>query len=73
MEFDQLSNLKILDMKECSGLKNLPKALAKLRSLRCVICDENTERQWLAIKASTMPNLIVEVIEERFNFDWLDD
>jgi len=73
MEFDQLSNLKILDMRECSGLKKLPKVLAKLRSLRCVICDESTERQWLAIKASTMPNLIVEVIEERFNLDWLDD
>eukprot|EP00253_Pinus_taeda_P017016 PITA_17016 len=73
MEFDQLSNLKNLDMRECSGLKKLPKALAKLRSLRCVICDESTERQWLAIKASTMPNLVVEVIEERFNLDWLDD
>eukprot|EP00253_Pinus_taeda_P030662 PITA_30662 len=63
MEFDQLSNLKIFDMRECSGLKKLPKALAKLRSLKCVICDESTEREWLAIKASTMPNLIVEVIE----------
>jgi len=33
MEFEQLSKLKMLDMDECSGLKILPKALAKLRSL----------------------------------------
>jgi len=73
MEFDQLSNLKMLDMRECSGLKKLPKALAKLKSLRRVICDESTGRQWQAIKASVMPNLTVEVVEERFNLDWLDD
>jgi len=73
MEFDQLSKLKMLDMRECSGLKKLPKALAKLKSLRRVICDESTGRQWQAIKASVMPNLTVEVVEERFNLDWLDD
>jgi len=73
MEFDQLSNLKILDMRECSGLKMLPKTLTKLRSLKRVICDKHTEQQWLAIKASAMPNLTVDVVEERFNLDWLDD
>lgn len=73
MQFDQLSNLKMLDMRECSGLKKLPKALANLKSLRRVICDESTGRQWLAIRASTMPNLTVEVVEERFSLDWLDE
>jgi Leucine-rich repeat (LRR) protein len=73
MEFGQLPKLKTLDMNECSGLKMLPKALAKLRSLKRVICDEHTEQQWLAIKASAMPNLTVNVVEERFNLDWLDD
>jgi hypothetical protein len=73
MEFGQLPKLKTLDMNECSGLKMLPKALAKLRSLKRVICDEHTEQQWLAIKASAMPNLTVDVVEERFNLDWLDD
>eukprot|EP00253_Pinus_taeda_P017312 PITA_17312 len=73
MEFDQLSKLKMLDMNECSGLKMLPKALAHLRCLKRVICDEDTEQQWLAIKASSMPNLTVDVVEERFSLDWLDD
>jgi Leucine-rich repeat (LRR) protein len=73
MEFDQLPKLKMLDMNECSGLEMLPKTLAKLSSLKRVICDEHTEQQWLAIKASAMPNLTVDVVEERFNLDWLDD
>lgn len=60
-------------MRECSGLKILPKALTKLRSLKHVICDEHTGKQWLDIKASAMPNLIVDVVEEHFSLDWLDD
>eukprot|EP00253_Pinus_taeda_P001389 PITA_01389 len=72
MEFGQLSNLKMLDMKECSGLKKLPKTLAKLRSLSRVICDENMERHWRSIKASAMPTLTIDVVEECFNLDWLD-
>jgi len=63
----------MLDMNECSGLEMLPKTLAKLSSLKRVICDEHTEQQWLAIKASARPNLTVDVVEERFNLDWLDD
>ncbi|KAH9297959.1 hypothetical protein KI387_029641 [Taxus chinensis] len=72
-DFNQLLNLKILDMRECSGLRQLPKSLGKLKSLRCVICDEKTGRQWLSIKASAMPGLTLEVVEECFNLDWLDD
>jgi len=59
-------------MKECSGLKKFPKALAKLRSLSRVICDENMEKQWRSIKASAMPTLTIDVVEECFNLDWLD-
>jgi hypothetical protein len=39
-------------MRECSGLKKLPEALTKLRSLTRVTCDENMERQWRSIKVS---------------------
>ena len=41
MEFEQISNLKVLDMRDFSRLKNLLKELAKIKSLRCVIYDEN--------------------------------
>ena len=74
MEFCQLSNLKMLDMRKCSGLKKLPKGLTKLRYLQHVICDcdKNTEGQWQSIKTSTIPNLIIDPVEESFNLDWLD-
>nr|ABR16233.1 unknown [Picea sitchensis] len=72
-EFHRLSKLKMLDMRECSGLKKLPEALTKLRSLTRVTCDEHTERQWLSIKASAMPNLIIVVVKECFNLDWLEN
>uniref|UniRef100_A0A0C9RGS0 TSA: Wollemia nobilis Ref_Wollemi_Transcript_25735_2823 transcribed RNA sequence n=1 Tax=Wollemia nobilis TaxID=56998 RepID=A0A0C9RGS0_9CONI len=73
LEFNQLSNLEILDMRECSGLRQLPKSLGKLRSLRHVICDEETERQWQLIKANVMPQLKLDVVQECFSLDWLDD
>eukprot|EP01018_Ginkgo_biloba_P004421 Gb_41060 [translate_table: standard] len=69
----QLCSLKKLDMRECFGLRLLPKALGKLRSLRHVICDEKIEQQWLAIRCSAMPELIVEKMEEHFHLDWLDN
>eukprot|EP00253_Pinus_taeda_P028142 PITA_28142 len=73
MEFHQLSKLRILDMRECSGLKKLPKSLAKLKSLRCVVCDEDNERQWQSIQISGMPNLKIDPVKESFSLDWLDD
>ena len=45
-------------------MKKLPKAFAKLRSLRRVVCDKNMERQWRSIKAYAMPALAIDVVEE---------
>ena len=73
VELCQLSSLRKLDMRECSGLRQVPKEVAKLKSLRHVICDEKTEQLWLSIKASALPKLIVEAVQENFNLDWLDD
>lgn len=70
-EFDQLSHLETLDMRGCEKLKKLPEGVTKLGSLKHIICDENTKRQWLSIKASAMPKLTVVVVEERFELDWL--
>lgn len=65
--FDQLSNLETLDMRECSRLKKLHKV--KLKSLkRVIISDPAMEGEWLSI-----PDLIVEVVVERFSLDWLDE
>ena len=58
----KIPNLDVFDMTECSRLKNIPKELAKLKSLRHVIYDENVGQQWLAIKAFSMPNLIVQSV-----------
>lgn len=65
--FDQLSNLETLNMRECSRLKKLHKV--KLKSLkRVIISDPAMEGEWLSI-----PDLIVEVVVERFSLDWLDE
>ncbi len=63
MDFDWLSNLKILDMKEWSRLKKLHNALAKLRYLIHVIYDESIEQECIDIKSSTMPYLTVVVVK----------
>ncbi|GLJ30695.1 hypothetical protein SUGI_0608150 [Cryptomeria japonica] len=72
-EFGQLSSLKVLDMRECSHVKKIPKSANGLKSLVRVICDEKIGRQWTAIKASSIPRLHVEVAEEHFHLDWLED
>ena len=60
-------------MRECSRVKQLPKSASDLRSLVHVICDEKIRHQWLSIKAFTIPNLRLEVAEEHFHLDWLED
>ncbi|GLJ30694.1 hypothetical protein SUGI_0608130 [Cryptomeria japonica] len=72
-EFSQLSSLEGLDMRECSHVKKIPKSSSELKSLVHVICDEKLSLQWTAIKASNIPRLNVEVAEEPFHLDWLED
>lgn len=72
-QLGQLSSLKELDMRECSRVKRLPKSASDLRSLVHVICDEKIRHHWSSIKASTIPRLWVEVAEEHFHLDWLED
>eukprot|EP01018_Ginkgo_biloba_P002525 Gb_38651 [translate_table: standard] len=72
-EFGQLSSLKELDMRECSRIRQLPKSVHELRSLWHVVCDEKIGHGWSYITASTIPQLWVEVAEEHFHLDWLED
>lgn len=69
----KLWNLKEIDMRECSRLKKLPKSFKDLKTLKLVICDEKIAKEWIYIKSSAIPSLTVEVVEENFNLDWLDD
>ncbi|XP_057866631.2 probable disease resistance protein At4g33300 isoform X2 [Cryptomeria japonica] len=72
-EIGQLQNLKEFDMRECSRLRRLPRSVCGLSSLKHVICDEKIGHQWLRVKASSIPNLRVEIVEPQFTLDWLDD
>lgn len=72
-QLGQLSSLKELDMRECSRVKQLPRSARDLRSLVHVICDEKIRHQWSSIKVSAIPSLRVEVAEEHFHLDWLED
>ncbi|XP_057866628.2 putative disease resistance protein At5g47280 isoform X1 [Cryptomeria japonica] len=69
----QLQNLKEFDMRECSRLRRLPRSVCGLSSLKHVICDEKIGHQWLRVKASSIPDLRVEIVEPQFTLDWLDD
>uniref|UniRef100_A0A0C9RM11 TSA: Wollemia nobilis Ref_Wollemi_Transcript_11548_3732 transcribed RNA sequence n=1 Tax=Wollemia nobilis TaxID=56998 RepID=A0A0C9RM11_9CONI len=72
-EIGQLKNLREIDMRECSCLKRVPKSVRSLRTLKHVICDEKIEQQWISVKKSDIPDLVVEAVEEHFTLDWLDD
>ena len=75
-----LRKLEYLDISSCMGLKvtkqgrselkSTLEAVAKLPSLKRVICDEGNE--WL-LKRSSRTNLKIQVVEEEEpNLDWLD-
>ncbi|KAA8537699.1 hypothetical protein F0562_027311 [Nyssa sinensis] len=63
-----LIRLEKIDMRECPQIRNLPNSVRSLRSLHCVICDEEVSWLW---KEMAMLNLCVQVAEECFNLDWL--
>ncbi|KDP38403.1 hypothetical protein JCGZ_04328 [Jatropha curcas] len=66
----RLSRLEKIDMRECSQIWNLPKSVESLESLRSVICDEEVSYLW---KDARKMNIHVQVAEEQFNLDWLDE
>ncbi|GLJ35626.1 hypothetical protein SUGI_0716030 [Cryptomeria japonica] len=73
-EFGQLSSLEGIDMREYSHVKKIPKSASELKSsLVHFVFDEKLRLQWTAIKASNNPRFNVEVVEEPFHSDWLED
>ncbi|GLJ19879.1 hypothetical protein SUGI_0360270 [Cryptomeria japonica] len=67
-EIGQLKKLKEFDMKECYHLRRLPESVCGLSSLKHVICNENIGEKWLRAKASSIPDLRVEIVEAQFTF-----
>ncbi|GLJ19892.1 hypothetical protein SUGI_0360450 [Cryptomeria japonica] len=67
-EIGQLKKLKEFDMKECYHLRRLPESVCGLSSLKHVICNQNIGEKWLRAKASSIPDLRVEIVEAQFTF-----
>ncbi|XXG63520.1 hypothetical protein AAC387_Pa05g1690 [Persea americana] len=67
---DQMISLEKLDMRECSQIKTLPISSMLLRSLGHVICDEGIAFLWKETEKA-IPELWIQVAEERFTLDWL--
>ncbi|XP_068654719.1 probable disease resistance protein At4g33300 [Aristolochia californica] len=66
----QLDNLEKIDMRECSLIMDLPLSALSLKSLGHVICDEEVAIFWKEAE-KMIPELRIEVAEERFTLDWL--
>ncbi|XVF65702.1 hypothetical protein PTKIN_Ptkin09bG0270500 [Pterospermum kingtungense] len=72
-EIGRLTSLEKIDMRECLQIVDLPisAALSNLKSLRQVICDDETSGHWKKMK-EVMPDLHVQVIEKCYTLDWLN-
>ncbi|XP_068656965.1 putative disease resistance protein At5g47280 [Aristolochia californica] len=68
----QLDNIEKIDMRECSLIMDLPLSVLSLKSLGHVVCDEEVANFWKEAE-KRIPELRIEVAEERFTLDWLVD
>ncbi|XP_047320162.1 probable disease resistance protein At4g33300 [Impatiens glandulifera] len=62
--------LEKIEMRQCPQIWNVPESAAALESLRRVICDEEISWMWRDLQ-NALPNLFVQVVQERFDLDWL--
>lgn len=65
-------SLEKIDMRECPHIKHLPRTVVSLQSLQRVICDQEVSWVWKDSEKA-MPGLCVQVAEESFNLDWLNE
>lgn len=68
----ECKSLEKIDMRECPHITNLPRSVASLQSLQRVICDQEVSWVWKDSEKA-MPWLSVQVAEECFNLDWLNE
>ncbi|KAG9440729.1 hypothetical protein H6P81_020894 [Aristolochia fimbriata] len=66
----ELDSLEKIDMRECLLIMDLPLSALSLKSLGHVICDEEVAVFWTGAE-KMLPELRIEVAEERFTLDWL--
>ena len=68
----KLERLEKIDMSECAQIRNLPNSASSLQSLRRVVCDEEVSWLWRDMEKA-MPDLHIQVAENRFDMDWLNE
>lgn len=69
-ELGRLISLEKIDMRECSQLRSIPRSYSSLKSLGHVVCDEELASLWKEAERE-IPDLRVQVAEERYNLDWI--
>lgn len=65
-------SLEKIDMRECPEIRDLPNAVRSLQSVRSIVCDEDISWLWKECEMA-IPNLCVQVAQECFNLDWLNE
>lgn len=69
-ELGDLSGLEKIDMRECLQLRDIPRSFRARDSSLHVVCDEDVALLWKEGEKDVAP-LRVQVVEERFDLDWL--
>ncbi|KAK7383094.1 hypothetical protein VNO78_28762 [Psophocarpus tetragonolobus] len=71
-EIGRLVSLEKIDMRECPMIRYLPKSAVSLQSLQLVICDEEVYGMWRDVEIAK-PNVHIQVAEQHFDLDWLQE
>ncbi|KAL2318628.1 hypothetical protein Fmac_032504 [Flemingia macrophylla] len=71
-EIGRLVSLEKIDMRECPMIRYLPKSAVSLQSLQLVICDEEVYGMWRDVEMAK-PNVHIQVSEQYFDLDWLQE
>ncbi|KAL5185641.1 putative disease resistance protein [Glycine soja] len=71
-EIGRLVCLEKIDMRECPMIRYLPKSAVSLQSLQLVICDEEVQDMWSDVEMSNS-NVLIQVAEQHYDLDWLQE
>ncbi|XP_058766161.1 probable disease resistance protein At5g66900 [Vicia villosa] len=68
----ELEKLEKVNMRGCSSISELPSSVMDLEGLMHVVCDEETAEKWEPFR-TILGDLRIEVVQEDFNLDFLDN
>ena len=71
-ELGHLTSFEKIDIRECPQVRNIPKSSMLLKSLLHVTRDEEIGFGWKKAKRD-IPELNVQIVEECYNLDWLEN